>query len=77
MSEGERFVEKCLQTEVQLQPWPYQVIDDTLSENAFTKLQEGCDKNLKLQYNRTTSYISRSIQRLGHRFLRRDRRHMH
>jgi hypothetical protein len=47
MSEGERFVEKCLQTEVQLQPWPYQVIDNTLSKNAFTKLQEGCDKNLK------------------------------
>jgi hypothetical protein len=48
MSEGERLVKKCLATEVQTDPWPYQIIDDTFSNQAFAKLQNGCETNLKL-----------------------------
>ncbi len=47
MSEGARFVDKCLTTEVQLEPWPYQIINDTLSNDAFNKLRASCDANLK------------------------------
>ena len=49
MSEGKRLVEKCLATEVELKPWPYQIINDTFSDGAFAKLQKGCDTNLKLE----------------------------
>ena len=49
MSEGKRLIEKCLAAEVQMKPWPYQIIDDTLSNPAFAKLQKGCDTNLKLE----------------------------
>jgi hypothetical protein len=49
MSEGARFVEKCLSTEVQLEPWPYQIIHDTLSTDAFQKLKKSCDTNLKYE----------------------------
>ena len=49
MSEGERLVEKCLATEVELKPWPYQIINNTFSDEAFAKLQKECDTNLKLE----------------------------
>ena len=49
MSEGERLVEKCLATEVELKPWPYQIINNTFSDEAFAKLQKDCDTNLKLE----------------------------
>ena len=35
MSEGERFLDKCLTTKVGLRPWPHQIINDTLSQEAF------------------------------------------
>tara|TARA_Y100000817_G_C16840620_1_gene537827 strand:- start:304 stop:924 length:621 start_codon:yes stop_codon:yes gene_type:complete len=49
MSEGERFVYKCLTNEVHLEPWPYQIINDTLSQPAFAKLQASCDTQLKYE----------------------------
>ena len=48
MSEGKRLIKKCLAAEVELTPWPYQIINDTFSDEAFAKLQQGCDTNLKL-----------------------------
>ena len=42
MNEGERFVNKCFDTEVQLQPWPYQILNDTLSKTVFAKLKTQC-----------------------------------
>ena len=48
MSEGKRLIKKCLATKVELTPWPYQIINDTFSDEAFAKLQQGCDTNLKL-----------------------------
>jgi hypothetical protein len=44
MSEGERFLDKCLTTTVGLQPWPHQIINDTLSQEAFAKLKDSCFK---------------------------------
>jgi len=44
MNEGKRFVDKCLTTTVGLQPWPHQIINDTFSLDAFTKLKNSCFK---------------------------------
>ena len=35
MSEGKRFVDKCLTTDVIHNPWPHQIFKDTLSTDAF------------------------------------------
>ena len=34
MTEGQSFLNKCLSTPVDLIPWPHQIIDDTLTQNA-------------------------------------------
>ena len=44
MNEGERFLDKCLTTTVGLQPWPHQIINDTLSQESFAKLKDSCFK---------------------------------
>jgi len=44
MNEGERFLDKCLTTTVGLQPWPHQIINNTLSQEAFAKLKDSCFK---------------------------------
>ena len=31
MSEGQRFLDKCLEATVAVDPWPYQILNDTLS----------------------------------------------
>jgi hypothetical protein len=46
MSEGKRFLNKCLDTQVQTDPWPYQVIENTLSDELFLKLQRECETHL-------------------------------
>ena len=42
MSEGKRFVDKCLTTDVIHNPWPHQIFKDTLSTDAFIKLRDQC-----------------------------------
>tara|TARA_B100000214_G_scaffold373965_1_gene355506 strand:+ start:5294 stop:5914 length:621 start_codon:yes stop_codon:yes gene_type:complete len=42
MTEGKRFLDKCLQTKVITSPWPYQILDNTLSKDTFTKLEQQC-----------------------------------
>ena len=49
MSEGKQFLEKCLNTNVELQPWPYQLIENTLSDKIFEKLQRECIENLNFK----------------------------
>ncbi len=49
MSEGKQFLEKCLNTNVKLQPWPYQLIENTLSDKIFEKLQRECIENLNFK----------------------------
>lgn len=46
MSEGKNFVDKCLQTKVELDPWPHQLIADTFTKDVFEKLQKECIENL-------------------------------
>ena len=46
MSEGANFVDKCLQTRVELAPWPHQLIGDTFTKDVFNKLQKECIENL-------------------------------
>ena len=35
MSEGVRFLDKCVNTPVKTEPWPYQIIENTLSDELF------------------------------------------
>ena len=42
MSDGNRFLDKCLATEVIAEPWPHQILQDTLSDDLFKKLQQQC-----------------------------------
>ena len=49
MSVGERFLQKCLNTEVLHDPWPYQIIEDTLSTDVFAKLKKQCEQQLEIK----------------------------
>ena len=49
MSAGERFLQKCLNTEVLHDPWPYQIIEDTLSTDVFAKLKKQCEQQLEIK----------------------------
>lgn len=42
MSVGQRFLDKCLNTEVNLEPWPHQILTETFDENTFEKLTDVC-----------------------------------
>ncbi len=42
MIEGNRFLAKCLETEVTADPWPHQILHDTLSDELFKKLEQQC-----------------------------------
>lgn len=42
MTDGNRFLDKCLATEVIAEPWPHQILQDTLSDDLFKKLQQQC-----------------------------------
>ena len=52
--EREKFLENCLTSEVVHDPWPHQVLNNTLSTDTFTKLQDQCIEKLnfkKINYN--------------------------
>ena len=49
MSEGKRFVDKCLTTDVIHNPWPHQILKDTLSTDAFIKLRDQCIEKLNYE----------------------------
>lgn len=38
MNDGKRFVDKCLETEALLDPWPHQILHDTFDNKTFEKL---------------------------------------
>lgn len=42
MSQGDRFLQKCLETQVQTDPWPYQLIENTFDNDVFDKLKQQC-----------------------------------
>jgi len=46
MSTGQRFLKKCLETPVKLDPWPHQLIDNTFDDETFSKLRQQCDDKL-------------------------------
>ena len=45
MSEGVRFLDKCVNTPVKTEPWPYQIIENTLSDELFLRLKKECETN--------------------------------
>ena len=46
MTEGKNFLDKCLQTAIQLEPWPHQLIENTFTDATFKKLKKECTENL-------------------------------
>ena len=46
MKHGQRFIDKCLSTPVIDEPWPHQIIDETLDKDVFEKLQAQCELHL-------------------------------
>ena len=46
MSLGKKFLSKCLDTEVCLDPWPHQIIENTFENTIFAKLKKECEENL-------------------------------
>tara|TARA_R110002020_G_scaffold34077_3_gene104056 strand:- start:902 stop:1522 length:621 start_codon:yes stop_codon:yes gene_type:complete len=49
MTEGKRFLDKCLATEVANNPWPHQIILDTLGQDTFEKLRQQCVEKLNFK----------------------------
>lgn len=39
MSAGARFLQKCLDTPINMEPWPHQVLDNTFDDTVFNKLK--------------------------------------
>jgi len=46
MSVGKRFLKKCLETQIQTDPWPYQLIQNTFDPDDFSKLRRQCEEKL-------------------------------
>lgn len=44
MNTGERFLQKCLETTVDLEPWPHQIFTETFDNETFTKLKKLCEE---------------------------------
>ena len=55
MSVGQKFVDKCLDTPVTIDPWPHQIIHDTFDKDTFEKLNDVCLS--KLLHIRTDKLI--------------------
>ena len=51
MTQGQRFLDKCKQTQINPNPWPHQIIEDTFSQEIFEKLQMQCADNLNFPTN--------------------------
>ena len=51
MSEGQRFLDKCLEATVAVDPWPHQNINDTLSTATFDKLKQQCIEKFNFDTN--------------------------
>ena len=65
MSEGQRFVDKCLSTDVMLDPWPNQIIADTLSTQTFNKLREQCVEKLNFPTDQLVHVFPNQYQNYG------------
>ena len=49
MNEGKKFLENCLTSKVVHDPWPHQVLNNTLSTDTFTKLRDQCIEKLNFK----------------------------
>jgi hypothetical protein len=46
MSVGQIFVKNCLETQIQTDPWPHQIIQNTFDHDVFSKLRRQCEEKL-------------------------------
>jgi hypothetical protein len=68
MSLGKRFLQKCLDSEVVLDPWPYQIIEETFSEDVFLKLKNECEEHLKIKTDELIHIHPSQFQEYGINF---------
>lgn len=68
MSEGQRFVDKCLSTDVVTDPWPHQIISDTLSADTFKSLRSQCVDKLNFPNNELIHIFPREYNDYGINF---------
>lgn len=68
MSEGNKFIKKCLETKVNLDPWPHQIISDTISTELFTKLQSECVNNLNFKTDKLHHIFPKDFKEYGINF---------
>ena len=61
MSQGNRFVNKCLATKAILEPWPHQILHDTFDRDSFTKLTDASLTKLSFSENDNCPAIIRII----------------
>ena len=47
--EGLNFVNKCLESKVHSDPWPHQIVEDTISIDIFEKLKSQCESKLNFE----------------------------
>jgi hypothetical protein len=52
MSVGQRFLKKCLETQIQFDPWPHQLIHNTFDPEVFAKLRRQCKEKLSERTDR-------------------------
>jgi len=65
MSEGQRFVDKCLNTNIESNPWPHQVLADTLSLDAFYKLRDQCIEKLNFDTKELVHIFPKQYKEYG------------
>lgn len=65
MSEGQRFLDKCLEATVAVDPWPYQILNDTLSSGTFDKLKQQCIEKFNFETNELHHIFPRNYEEYG------------
>lgn len=69
MSVGERFLEKCLKAQVKKDPWPHQIIEDTLDTITFDKLRKQCEPYLHKEIKELIQIVPAQFKEYGIDFM--------
>ncbi len=63
---GQRFLQKCLETEVEKEPWPHQIFTNTFDQETFSKLKTQCEeKFVNKQTNDLIHIFPNQFKELG------------
>ncbi|MDK2772869.1 MAG: hypothetical protein KYX68_11680 [Flavobacterium sp.] len=64
---GEYFYNKCKTTKVELEPWPHQIIQDSLPSNIFESLRKECEK-LNISHHETVHIYPKDYKKYNINF---------